>query len=133
MTIVRLEKARRYSDAVIYNGIAYLSGAVGRTGTDTESQTREALAEIDRVLALAGTDKSRVLSATVWLADIADYDAMNRAWDEWVDKDNPPARATGQVPLARDKYRVEITVTAAVDTLAGASDGTSSSRHEDAR
>ncbi len=83
-------------------------------GADTESQTREALAEIDRVLALAGTDKSRLLSATVWLADMADYDAMNRAWDDWVDKENAPARATGQVPLAREKYRVEITVSAAV-------------------
>lgn len=117
MTITRLGKTHRYSDAVIYNGVAYLSGAVGRTGTDAETQTREALAEIDRVLALAGTDKSRVLSATVWLADVADYDAMNRAWDEWVDKDNAPARATGQVPLAREKYRVEITVTAAVGSL----------------
>lgn len=117
MTITRLGKTHRYSDAVIYNGVAYLSGAVGRTGTDAETQTREALAEIDRVLALAGTDKSRVLSTTVWLADMADYDAMNRAWDAWVDKDNAPARATGQVPLAREKYRVEITVTAAVGSL----------------
>ena len=114
MTIIRFEKTHRYSDAVVYNGVAYLSGAVGRGGTDAETQTREALAEIDRVLALAGTDKSRVLSATVWLADIADYEAMNRAWDAWVDKENAPARATGQVPLAREKYRVEITVTAAV-------------------
>lgn len=114
MTITRLEKSPRFSDVVIYNGVAYLSGAVGRTGIDAESQTREALAEIDRVLALAGSDKSRLLSATVWLADIADYDAMNRAWDAWVDKENAPARATGQVPLARQRYRVEITVTAAV-------------------
>lgn len=118
MTIVRLEKTHRLSDAVVYNGVAYLSGAVGRTGADTESQTREALAEIDRVLALAGTDKSRILSAAVWLADISDFDAMNRVWDEWVDKDNPPARATGQVPLAREKYRVEIVVTAAVPPAA---------------
>lgn len=117
MDITRLEKTERYSDAVIYNGVVYLSGAVGRDSADTESQTREALAEIDRVLALAGTDKSRLLSATVWLADIVDYDAMNRAWDSWVDKQNAPARATGQVPLARQKYRVEITVTAAVSAL----------------
>lgn len=114
MDITRLEKSDRYSDAVIYNGVVYLSGAVGRNSADTESQTREALTEIDRVLALAGTDKSRLLSASVWLADIADYDAMNRAWDDWVDKQNAPARATGQVPLAREKYRVEITVTAAL-------------------
>jgi len=122
MTIVRLEKTHRLSDAVVYNGVAYLSGAVGRTGTDAESQTHEALAEIDRVLALAGTDKSRILSAAVWLADISDYDAMNRAWDAWVDKENPPARATRQVPLARDKYRVEIVVTAAVAAPAVPSD-----------
>ena len=120
MTITRLEKSDRYSDAVIYNGVAYLSGAVGRNSADADSQTREALAEIDRILALAGTDKSRLLSATVWLADIADYDAMNRAWDAWIDKENAPARATGQVPLAREKYRVEITVTAAVSSAPAA-------------
>lgn len=114
MTITRIGSTHRLSDAVIHNGIAYLSGVVGRTGTDAESQTREVLAAIDEVLAQAGTDKSRLLSATVWLADIADYDAMNQAWDAWVDKENPPARATGQVPLAREKYRVEIVVTAAV-------------------
>lgn len=113
-TITRIGATHRLSDAVIYNGVAYVSGAVGRTGTDIESQAREALAEIDEVLAQAGTDKSRLLSATIWLADIADYDAMNRVWDAWVDKDNPPARATGQVPLAREKYRIEIVVTAAV-------------------
>lgn len=114
MNIVRLGKVARYSDAVVHNGIAYLSGAVGREGTDAESQTRAALAEIDRVLALAGTSKANILSATVWLADIADYDAMNRAWDAWVDPENSPARATGQVPLAREKYKVEIVVTAAI-------------------
>ncbi|MDB5524762.1 MAG: Enamine deaminase RidA [Rhizobium sp.] len=114
MTIVRIGKTHRLCDAVIYNGIAYLSGAVGRTGTDIASQTKAALDEIDDVLKEAGTDKSRLLSATIWLADITDIDAMNVVWDAWVDKDNPPARATGQVPLARDKYRIEITVTAAV-------------------
>lgn len=114
MTITRIGKTHRLSDAVVYNGVAYVSGAVGRTGVDAESQTREALAEIDEVLAAAGTDKSKLLSATIWLADITDFDAMNRVWDAWVDKDNPPSRATGQVPLAREKYRVEIVVTAAV-------------------
>jgi enamine deaminase RidA (YjgF/YER057c/UK114 family) len=114
MTIVRIGKTHRLCDAVIHNGVAYLSGAVGRIGTDVATQTQAALNEIDDVLKEAGSDKSKLLSATIWLADIADIDAMNAVWDAWVDKDNPPARATGQVPLAREKYRVEITVTAAV-------------------
>lgn len=114
MDIVREGNNGRMSDVVVYNGMAFLSGAVGRRGTTVTEQTEDALAEIDRVLALVGSDKSRLLSATIWLADIADFDAMNEVWDRWVDKANAPARATGQVPLAREKYRVEITVVAAV-------------------
>ena len=114
MEIARFEKSPRMSDVVVHNGVAYLSGVVGRNGGGTAEQTRDALAEIDRLLGLVGTDRSRLLSATIWLADIADFDDMNAVWDGWVDKDNPPARATGQVPLAREKYRVEVIVTAAL-------------------
>lgn len=113
MDIVREGNNGRMSDVVVYNGLAFLSGAVGRTGTTVTEQMADALAEVDRVLALVGSDKSRILSATVWLADITDFDAMNAVWDNWVDKANAPARATGQVPLAREKYRVEVTVIAA--------------------
>ena len=114
MGINRIGATERMSSVVVHNGVAYLSGVVGRSGTDTASQTAAALQEIDRILAEAGTDKSHVLSATVWLADIADIGEMNQVWDGWIDPDNPPARATGQVPLAREKYRVEVTVVAAV-------------------
>ncbi|MDF1775737.1 MAG: RidA family protein [Rhizobiaceae bacterium] len=114
MNITRIEDRPRMSNAVVHNGVAYLSGVVGRKGESAGEQMQDALAEIDRILALAGTSRSNLLNATIWLADIADYDAMNAVWDEWVDKENPPARATGQVPLARDKYRVEVIVTAAV-------------------
>lgn len=114
MHINRIGANGRMSDVVVHNGVAYLSGIVGREGTDTASQTRSALNEVDRKLAQVGTDKSHLLSATIWLADISEFDKMNQVWDQWVDPDNPPARATGQVPLAREKYRVEVTVVAAV-------------------
>mgnify|MGYP001088124447 CR=1 FL=1 len=77
------------------------------------AQTRAALASVDRLLALAGSDKSRILSTTIWLADMADFAAMNSVWDAWVDKANPPARATGEAKLAAPKYRVEVIVVAA--------------------
>lgn len=114
MGISRIGATERMSAVVVHNGVAYLSGVVGREGSDTASQTGAALREVDRILAEAGTDKSHVLSATVWLADIGDIAEMNRVWDQWVDARNPPARATGQVPLAREKYRVEITIIAAI-------------------
>ncbi|MBO6538366.1 MAG: RidA family protein [Rhizobiaceae bacterium] len=114
MTISRIEKKPRMSNAVVHNGVAYLSGIVGRNGSCVTEQTKDALSEVDRLLATVGSDKSQLLSATIWLADISDFDAMNAVWDDWVDADNPPARATGQVPLAREKYRVEVVVTAAV-------------------
>lgn len=102
------------SDAVIHNGVVYLSGIVGRTGSDVIGQTQSALADIDRILEDSGTNKSHILSATIWLADMGDFEAMNAVWDKWVDADNPPARATGQVQLAREKYRIEIIVVAAL-------------------
>ena len=69
--------------------------------------------EVDRLLALTGSDKSRLLSATIWLADVNDFAEMNSVWDAWVDKNNPPARATGEAKLAAPKYKVEIIITAA--------------------
>lgn len=112
MTITRIEPGTRMSNAVIHNGVVYLSGLVGRDGEDVATQTRAALADVDRLLALAGTDKSHLISATIWLADIADFQAMNAVWDTWVDPANPPARATGESRLAKDKYRVEVMITA---------------------
>lgn len=114
MTITRIEPGPRMSNAVVHNGVVYLSGLVGRDGEDVASQTRAALADVDRLLALAGTDKSHLISATIWLADMADFAAMNTVWDAWVDPANTPARATGESRLAKDKYRVEVMITAAL-------------------
>ncbi len=115
MTIKRLEPGKRMSQAVIHNGIAYLAGQVGAPGMSLTEQTTAVLAQIDALLAEAGTDKSRLLTATIWLADMADFAAMNAVWDTWVDPANPPARATGEVKLATPEYRVEIIVTAALN------------------
>lgn len=114
MTIERLHSGPRMSQAVIHNGLVYLAGQIGAPGEDTAAQTRAVLAKIDTLLAEAGTDKSRVLTATIWLADMADFGAMNIVWDEWVGGANAPARATGEVKLATPDYRVEIIVTAAL-------------------
>src|ERR1700759_1063057 len=100
MTIARLQSETRMSQVVIHNGTVYLAGQVGSPGDDIATQTREILAEIESLLAAAGTDKTRLLSATIWLADMADFAAMNAVWDAWVAGSNPPTRATGQVQLA---------------------------------
>lgn len=112
--ITRFESNGRMSQVVVHNGIAYLAGQVEAPGADAGEQTRATLAEIDRLLALAGTDKTRILTAQIWLADIADFVAMNEVWDGWVAKEHAPARYTGESKLASPDYRVEIIVTAAV-------------------
>ena len=76
-------------------------------------QTQQILSEIDRLLAASGSDKERILSATVYLADIATFAEMNAAWDAWVSPENPPARATVEAKLAAPEYLVEIVVVAA--------------------
>ncbi len=112
--ITRIQPGARMSEAVIHGDTVYLAGQVGEPGEDVTAQTKTTLAEIDALLAQAGTDKSRILMATIWLADIADFDAMNAVWDAWVDKANPPARATSEGKLASPEYLVEIIVVAAV-------------------
>ena len=113
MTIRRIEPGRRMSQAVVHGDTVYLAGQVGAPGESVAAQTRAVLAQMDRLLAEAGSDKSRILTATIWLADIADFAEMNSVWDDWVDPANPPARATGESRLAAPEYRVEIMVTAA--------------------
>jgi enamine deaminase RidA (YjgF/YER057c/UK114 family) len=100
------------SAAVIHGDTVYLAGQVGQ-GTGVTEQSQSALTEVDRLLALAGTDKSRILSTTIWLADMADFAAMNAVWEAWVDPDNTPARATGEAKLATPDYKVEFIVVAA--------------------
>ena len=112
--IKRIQAGSRMSQAVVHNGVVYLAGQVGEPHEDVAAQTRTALAEIEALLAEAGSDKSKILMATIWLADIADFEAMNSVWDAWVDQANPPARATGEAKLVAPEYRVEIIVRAAV-------------------
>jgi len=113
MSIKRLESGARMSQATIANGFAFLAGQVATDPTaDVEGQTRQILGEIDRLLAAAGTNKSRILTANVYLADIGTFAQMNKAWDAWVPADAKPARATIEARLAAPEYRVEIQVTA---------------------
>lgn len=114
MTIKRIDTGPRMSEAVVHNGVVYLAGQVGTPGASAGEQTREILDEIDRLLALAGTDKTRLLTATIWLADISDFNDMNKVWDAWVPQGNAPTRATGESRLAAPGYRVEIIATAAI-------------------
>ena len=114
MTITRIETGARMSNAVVHNGTVYLAGQVGVPGESVGDQTRTILAEIDRLLASAGTDKTRILSAQIWLSDIATFAQMNAVWDAWVPAGHSPARATGESLLATPEYKVEIIVVAAV-------------------
>jgi enamine deaminase RidA (YjgF/YER057c/UK114 family) len=102
------------SQAVACNGMVFLAGQVADdTSQDVSGQTRQVLAAIDRLLAEAGSDKSRLLSAQIFLADMADFAAMNKVWEAWVLPGQTPARATVQAALAQPQYRVEVVVTAA--------------------
>lgn len=112
--IKRIGVGARMSEAVCYNGIVWLAGQVGKPGGSVAQQTADCLAEVDRILAEAGTDKTRVLSAQIWLADIATFGEMNAVWDKWVAPGNTPARATGEAKLATPDYLVEVIVTAAL-------------------
>jgi enamine deaminase RidA (YjgF/YER057c/UK114 family) len=113
-TIKRLEVGARMSEACIFNGVVYLAGQVaGDPSADVVGQTQQVLASIDRLLAQAGSDKSRILSAQIFLADIADFAKMNSVWDTWVVPGATPARATVQAAMAAPAYKVEIKVIAA--------------------
>lgn len=112
-SILRIDPGARMSQAVVANGFIFLAGQVAADPSrDVEDQTRQVLAEIDRLLAAAGADKNHILTANVYLADIGDFAAMNRAWDAWVAAEAKPARATIEAALAAPEYRVEIQVTA---------------------
>jgi enamine deaminase RidA (YjgF/YER057c/UK114 family) len=113
--IKRLEVGPRMSQAVVHGNTVYLAGQVADdTSQDVAGQTRQVLASIDRLLADAGSDKTRVLAATVYLTDIGTFAAMNSAWEAWAAPGHTPARATVQAALATPAYKVEIVVTAAL-------------------
>ena len=105
------------SKIVIHNGVVYTSGqTAGDAGDCVKAQTRATLDKVDALLKEAGTSKSHALSATIWLKDInRDFTAMNEVWNEWVDPENKPVRATVEAAMARDILLVEIQVTAALD------------------
>ncbi len=112
--ITRIGTGPRMSEGVCYNGIIWVAGQVGKPGESVADQTRTCLAEVDRILGAAGTDKTRILSAQIWMADMADFASMNAVWDAWVPQGHTPARATGEAKLATPAHLVEVIVTAAL-------------------
>ena len=108
--IERYEVGPRMSGIVVHNGTVYLSGYVAEAaaGQSVAAQTADILEQIDKALASVGSDKTKILQTTIWLADISTFDEMNAAWDAWVDKANMPARATVEARLASPDYKIEI-------------------------
>ena len=117
MTIKRIHGGKRISRVVVHNGIAYLADilALQKRGESVAEQTRDILALIDRLLAEAGTDKTRLLTANIWLADIRKAEEMNEVWEEWVPEGCAPARATVEGKPTLAGHDVKIAVTAAID------------------
>ena len=115
MTIQRFETGPRMSKAVVHGNTVYLAGIVADEpkGKSVTEQTKNILAQIDGFLAKAGTDKSKLLTANIWITDMANFAEMNAVWDAWVSPGNTPARATVEAKLATPDYKVEIMVTAA--------------------
>ena len=104
------------SQAVVHNGIVYLSGQVDATADDVSGQTKNVLAKVDKYLEEAGTDKSKLLTATIWVKDIkSDFASVNEVWNAWIDQNNKPVRATTEASLASPNMLVEIQVSAAVE------------------
>jgi enamine deaminase RidA (YjgF/YER057c/UK114 family) len=114
MSIQRLNVGPRMSQAVVHGDTIYIAGQVaGDTTADVTGQAKQILAKIEALLTEAGSDKSKLLSANIWLANVASYDAMNKVWDAWVVPGQPPARATVGAPLAGPQFLIEISVIAA--------------------
>ena len=114
MTIERHEVGPRMSQCVVHNDVVYLSGQVdGEASPTAEQQTKNILSRIDKLLSIAGTDKSKLLTATIWLSDMRFFAEMNHAWDAWVSPGNAPTRACVEARLATTEFLVEIRVTAA--------------------
>ncbi len=112
--IKRIEVGQRMSQAAIYGGLVWLTGQCGTAWDGIAAQTKEALARIDRLLAEAGSDKTRIVNTTIWLANIDDYDEMNAVWDAWVPEGFASTRACGESRLGGKGYSVEIICVAAV-------------------
>jgi enamine deaminase RidA (YjgF/YER057c/UK114 family) len=114
MTITRHEPTKIYSKVVEANGLVFTAGIVAdKVEEDVKGQTRQILAEIDRLLGLCGTSKANLVSATIWLADIRSREAMNEVWSAWAGGQNLPARACIEAKLADPRMLVEIGIVAA--------------------
>mmetsp|Transcript_36604 Transcript_36604/g.76806 ORF Transcript_36604/g.76806 Transcript_36604/m.76806 type:complete len:150 (+) Transcript_36604:185-634(+) len=106
----------RMSKIVVHNKVVYISGQTDATATDITGQTQNVLAKVDDLLSQAGTSKSNILTASIWLKDInSDFQGMNGVWNAWLDPENKPVRATVEASLARPQLLVEVQVTAATE------------------
>lgn len=116
MSVTRKHSGPRMSQIVVHGDTVYLAGQVAQEapGASVGDQTRDILQRIDQYLEEAGSDKSKVLAATIWLTDMDSFGEMNEAWDAWIDPANPPVRACVESRLAAPQFTVEIMVTAAV-------------------
>ncbi|MGB5948333.1 MAG: RidA family protein [Parvibaculum sp.] len=115
MTIRRIGIGKRLSEAVVHGDRVYLAGQVAEDASQPiRGQAEQILGQIDALLAEAGTDKSKLLFAQIWLADMNDFAAFNEVWDTWIDPANPPARACVQSPLVKPEWKAEVQVTAAI-------------------
>lgn len=113
--IQRFEVGPRLSEMAIHNGTIYLSGQIAEdSGADIVGQTRQVLAAIDALLEQAGSDKSKILRAQIYMTDLAEFPRMNQVWEEWVVPGHTPTRATMQAALAEPKWKIEVVITAAV-------------------
>lgn len=111
----RFHVGDRLSEMTIHNGTVYLAGQIAHDATqDIRGQTRQVLAEIDKLLEEAGTDKARILMCQIFIRDLSDFAAMNEVWEDWLAPGDAPPRATVQAMLAKPEWRVEMVVTAAV-------------------
>lgn len=115
MTIQRFGTIRRFSDAVVHAGVAYIVEVPSNLDDDITAQTRNLLASIDRLLRQVGSERTQLLQATIYLADMGDYEAMNLVWDAWIPEGTAPVRACVEAKLANPKIRVEIVLSAAVN------------------
>ena len=112
-TITRIATGQRMSQAVIHGQTIYLAGQVGTPGTSVTAQTQEILEKIESLLEQSGSDKTQILSATIWMASMDSFAEMNAVWDAWVPEGHAPARATGESALATPEHLVEILIIAA--------------------
>lgn len=116
VTIKRFKESKRLSQAVVHNGVVYLTGQVADDDSaGIQEQTKQVLKKIDGLLDLCSTNKTNLLAVQIWLSDIRYFDEMNQIWEEWIAPHAPPSRATVESRLARPGLKVEMRATAAVE------------------